>query len=1002
MFFDTVLKYILPEAVTAWQRVAVRPAAVFVAALVIACLLAFGQDAFGIISYEVSGWVGLEESDLPQTAAALSVVALVLLFGLAGLFYAHRAGLVWFWSGCWRPYLGWKVPPYEDRLFSYILTHLDAAKELAKQRRTEEANKRRNAVQEATSARQRARDLQARINQVADLKNSALIQIPGDPRPLPSQARLRRLRSIARGAAWIVAFLAVVAIDLIWLGLVSAYALLFRLIAASSIRQAQGVQSQATAESAALSPKRAPYRRKRTDDRKKLVAILTELRDALEKLHRYVSTPSSAPPRRTEDKEGALALPIEALALEATVVDKFRDIIQEFEKGQRSANGGGLQATSRHQVNREIRTLIGGLEAFVLDAPEFPTSRLKKAKFHPGARLGFVLERSSLGLGRVELKKREGSTYFGSAQNEKGDESSPGRLTEGPLAQCIDLREQVYSSLIGATLAGLAAILIGVFGPLLSLPNPRHLLLWLGLGLVMAFYVKWELDRASIAGAKLCSVESWLWQTSFFGEAATAKPKRIIWRLPPWRPQLKHESLRTARRVLVIFVVSMMISFVAFKPHRIYQVKYADQGIEPKTTLTSDNINVLLKSRPERRTDGDPMPVRSASDLIGSTFPVGCAEKRAIGRPTTEMLEHDCQPVIGWKEKEKEGQSSGVTVSIHDLTIPAPVLRYSGQPRSVPLEAEPPYVWFNDKAVTSSLNARSPYVWFKDPAETGPLLAQSPFIEYTGAATPAVLAASPPFIHYMGNSESTWLAVAKPYFDYLEDTDTGISWSLGSFPRRVAFGASPGVLPPLEVHPPMFSWTKAENVIPDYPHVVPLNGVSLWFRVYCPTPTRPPYANPKLCKDAGDDLGLDAGLNAWMKTSWTDVQDLVHYAKIAEKTDDKPRSFLVIGHADKPRQGPDNNLLAEARVDFAMNLLKCSGVEENEILRFKSDPASPWVPQTDARESQSLNRRVDIYLIEGGLDNGPANQEGVQSASVDEMSVPKACPNDIGVLSHGP
>ena len=320
------------------------------------------------------------------------------------------------------------------------------------------------------------------------------------------------------------------------------------------------------------------------------------------------------------------------------------------------------------------------------------------------------------------------------------------------------------------------------------------------------------------------------------------------------------------------------------------------------------------------------------------------------------------------------------------------------------MTAEPPYINFEGVAPSGVLPAAPPYIFFKREAPPVILPASPPVLKFMGTAglkKGERLEVSAPSVRYKGESESAPLTVSKPYFDYVDDFDSGESWSLNSIGQKASFGAAPGVLPRLAIYPPMLSWPDTAGLIPDYRHVVPLNGVSLWFRVYCPTPKASPYADPKLCNDEDKNLGLDDNVNAWMRTSWTDVQDLVQSARIAAKTDKKIRSFVVVGYADTPRAGSLNQRLASARVDFALRLLGCAGVSDEEILAFESNPASTWVPQTDGRESQSLNRRVDIYLIEGRSRSAQPSQTDTKD-SADEISTVNGCPNDIGVLSRGP
>src|SRR5262245_35368574 len=117
MFFDQILKYIIPESATALQRVAVRQAAIFLCAIGIAFVLAFGEDTFSILSYWVGRFAGMEQADVPQTAATLSLAALVLLYLVAWFFYSIRNGLVRLWSGCWWPFPSGGNPRW---LFSII------------------------------------------------------------------------------------------------------------------------------------------------------------------------------------------------------------------------------------------------------------------------------------------------------------------------------------------------------------------------------------------------------------------------------------------------------------------------------------------------------------------------------------------------------------------------------------------------------------------------------------------------------------------------------------------------------------------------------------------------------------------------------------------------------------------------------------------------------------------------------------------------------------------
>jgi hypothetical protein len=322
-------------------------------------------------------------------------------------------------------------------------------------------------------------------------------------------------------------------------------------------------------------------------------------------------------------------------------------------------------------------------------------------------------------------------------------------------------------------------------------------------------------------------------------------------------------------------------------------------------------------------------------------------------------------------------------MEVHDLTIPAPVIHYSGQAQSVKLEAAAPRIWYPEKAPTGLLAARPPFVWFNGTASTTPLPAR------------------PPFIRYTGDSESTWLSVAKPYFAYVDDLGSWPAWWPNPPYRTVAFGRTPGVLPPLEVRPPALYGPDPMSLIPAHGHVVALNGISLWFKVYCPRLSDPAYA--MRCNDPEPESGLDDGLNEWMKTSRSDVANLVQYAKEQEKKDNKARSFLVIGHADTPTTGPEKGDLAEARANFAAKLLRCAGAADGEIVRFVPNPGEAWVPQTDARESQSLNRRVDIYLIDGRPKGIEADQTIAQKTAFGSaVSIPETCPNDIGLLSSGP
>jgi hypothetical protein len=669
--FETLLKYVFPDSATALQRVAVRQAAIFLCAVGVATVLAFGQNTFGILSYYVGRFAGMEQADVPQTTAALTVAALMLLYLLASLLYACRNRLLRFWSGSWSSKVKRRANPLW--LFSII----------------EDFKRGFETDQHAAESREeeRSRRLIARYEFVTGLREgtASLVQRaqPGEE-DLPSWQSTLPERAGEEWVDWVfyVAGFMLVPLKGIWVGWKQLSRWLQVQIVALMIDPAGagldalfdrwgdriGVKIRREV------PGKLCYEETAKRQVSELRLKLDELLAALKELARYLaSDEAKAPePQPGKDKEPR-PYPIESLAIECTMVDDIRKVIGEI-----IALYGTVKARAMAEVwndlSVELDRQVDELGKWIFDKPMLPWSRdpdrsydpskpPPPATFRPRTDLGFVFERCSLGLGQRDLEVREGSGYFASAQHktekkkrQKKQESNPSLLTDVNLKQCITLREQAYSAVIGATLALVFLLIVPVAGFWFALPTVLYSLVWVALALASLVYMASQLAAASIAGATLSSMESRLWQEAFPSpqsdppRAIKPEPKPILWLTAPWRSQLPSQSwtfFRLAAAAAIPFLLmSWFPDLASIWLHRVDLVPVARLPIENQIKLTERNLPVLIKFQPElvpwASNLPDPDKPPSASALIDTVLggcikrkmnPDGTPSKEASGEP---------------------------------------------------------------------------------------------------------------------------------------------------------------------------------------------------------------------------------------------------------------------------------------------------------------------------------------------------------------------------------
>jgi hypothetical protein len=636
MFLDQILKYVIPEGVTALQRVAVRPAAVFLCAVAVALVLAFGEDTFGILIYWVSRLAGMNQADVPQAAATLSVAGLIALFLLSAGCYRFRHGLLKWWSGCGRFRSGPAIPRrwLFEIVEGFIGSFNDVEKDAA--RRESEVKKR---ITDDSSYYTRIRD--KTNNLVAGTK-------PSPPKPLPALPT----RSGNSASDWVV-YLG----NYAWRQLVvgsaqvkrGAHNALFRAIIVPICRSIEahcdGKLRDLRTEADIRLPGGTVYANIAALEMVTLETGLEDLRRKMDELLSYIKSGDAQAPEPTEfiGKE-PVATSIDRLAIECTMVAEIRKIIVDLELSRVALRSGAIgHALARPMLRHDLIKLIEALAYYVRDRAKLPTSirnRAEEVNFIPRNRLGLVFERSSLGVGALDLEERDGRNYFGTAwEKSPSNLSQPGELDDADLAQCVTLREQAYSGIIGATLALAFCLIVVLLAVVYALPSVQFAFVWAALGFAALFYMRQQLESASIAGATLASVESRLWQEAF-PRGDFKEPKPLLWLTAPWRSQLA-SSKRLSRAAwstfAIILLLSLASSWLPFPLHRVDQEVFASQPLGRNTKVTERNAAALLKFEPKitpwKSNAGNPPPrPPSMASLIDTVFVNGCGRRNTPGR----------------------------------------------------------------------------------------------------------------------------------------------------------------------------------------------------------------------------------------------------------------------------------------------------------------------------------------------------------------------------------
>jgi hypothetical protein len=960
MNFESLLKYILPDATGPVHRVAVRSTAMALFFLVAAGIIAFGMDTGPVLLY-LGQTLSPGLDYLPLSAATFALLLLGLLFFCSFLVYACRDWLMRAWSGAetakrWVHRVFGDLPdaevealsashPYgrdKDRVLAYLQRFFEEFDKI----RVEKLNR------ESKDTKELREKIKDRLAEWASAPSEAVLpQIAPEPSDQARKAELSLRQRILR-----LSHHRALRLDL------------------HALRQVD---------------KRMPsYKAAARTSSEEMKGQTQKLKGYLKDLLHYVGPNDSDPQesnkdeakkdesKKGDDKSAGAVLQIEALAVECTMVDQIRRIVSQLRRLRAKSNGGGLVKLIGLGETEALLKLIYELQSCVYDQPYMPPSRERASRFRPRMPLGHVLERTSLGLGLWELQQRSGINYFSSANAgaaEAGEEARPGRLQPAELAQCESLREAVQGSIISATWAVIVAWIIGIVCPMLARPNGGFLILWLILSVFLAWRATMHLRVASAAAAQLGALESVLWQYAIWGrskpQGKALWPVRLLCPIAPWRSQI---GLGACLLVLLLAVLPAAVVngfyFIKPDPGRIFAVAVAKEAIASHTQFTANNVSILVRFIPAFRTN--PPPVRSLDSLVGTVVVASCKAYHdndtrtsnppwpfEIRQPQTydpSALPEDasypeCEPVIGWKAQAGQPSpgSPPALVSLHvdKLEVAPPVLQYTGNTQPSILKAQPPKIEFTDYARKADLKAFPPTIEYLN---TG------------GLKKGERLTVAAPTVVYQGVSEAQFLHVFKPGFGYLDSFDSGSFWRV------------PLPLPELPTSAPDVFGLQSSSPASDILSRVPaLPGVSLWFKVYCPTPDDPSYGMRPKCEAKPGENQLDNALNDWAHTSTADVAKLVALAMHdAGQNKMKGPTFLIIGYADVPKKNDGlNAALANARTEFARELLKRAlpaGVTPGLIIHIGNNN-NPWVPQSDEGESQSLNRRVDIYWIKGAL-----------------------------------
>jgi len=1063
MFFDQILKYVLPEGVTAMQRVAVRPAAVFLCAVAVALVLAFGQDTFGILSYWVARFAGMGQADVPQTAATLSVVALIALYLLAAGCYRFRHGLLKWWSGT--------APFHEGEAISrrWLFTIVDEfikgfenAKENAEAREKGVEKRLDKKTDHYEGIRDNTLELVAKVKAPPYTPSPWLPTRDGDSASdwlrYAGKCLWQPLAVAWKQASWGLR-------DRISRRVVGP---LGRRIESHYNAKLRDVADEARIEL----PGGSEYKNKVKLETARLEAKLEELSEKMKALLAYIRSGDAQGPLPTEfiEKEPG-ATPIDRLAIECTMVADLRKIIEDLEKIRRPLRSDTLAAALQNPIlSSRLTRLQKSLASHIRDKAKLPKSirdRAVEVNFIPRNRLGLAFERSSLGLGALDLKERTGRNYFGTAWEKPSSkkatskQSQPGKLDDADLMQCVSLREEAYAAIIGATLALAFCFIVVFLATIYALPTVQFALVWAALGFAALFYMRQQLEAASIAGATLASVESRLWQQAF-PRRNFKEPKPLLWLTAPWRSQLAASRWRVWAAIATfaaILISSLLSTWLPFPLHRVDQEVIASQPLGRNTKLTERNVTALLKFEPKitpwKSNAGAP-PTRppSTASLIDAVFINGCGklndpgpmvirlpnanpEKATVikeaGRPRgappkrhtapvkeivkaaipasvsfesgagsevarsetrdtdiakklplAKKPEPDCQPSFGGGGGGNDGTD--------ELVVAAPRVVFEGEAKADdplpvsdvavafldpgkpvnPLPVEDVHVEFTEPATPiEPLKVEDIEVEFPNPATpTDPLEVKDVQVEFKDPAVPiGTLDVKGPYVMFPERGVPiASLDVKSPYVTFPE---AGVPIGpLAVKEPKVAFPEPATPIEPLEVNPPKLvflgpsEWpgTSPRSDLPEallLPPILPADlggdgftfrpGRSLWFKLYC----------PQIKKDERHLCG-----------SSVDYNDVVnHMAGVSEpeviafvKQQNPMAQYLVLGHADFPDEsGQLNRLLAEARTEIGVELLRKAGVDKDHITPISMENQLPWIPQ-DGKESQALNRRVDIYV----------------------------------------
>jgi hypothetical protein len=703
MFFDPILKYILPDAVTPLQRVAIRPTAIFLAILAVACLLAFGKDTFSILSFYTANLAGIDETDLPKTAAALSGLVLVLLFVVSLICYGLRYWLIWLWSCGW---IAAFLPKRRKKAVNkrYLFAMIEGFKQnldtAAQFKQTLESAYdlllTRSAVGIGSIANTAAASLQLAAN-IRAVKSSPL---PLKPQRVQYDTAGWMKHALAI-AGWSAPAAFVGLANVLLAIVVGIVGWLLELLTRPFDLSSRGLLGVVRRGIDLFVPGNPGYRRRKKAKQLQLRSRLRYLRRELAKLLAYVSTPQAKPKTRSgASAAGAKTqqpdderLQMEELSIECTMAANIRRVIRSIRCRLIFANSAAIAAAINDPVlATEIDDLIARLKTYVLDQPEIPHSRVQQGHFYPRLRLGFAFERTSLGVGQRALKELEDANYFGSAADRSGQQAKPRSVSKAALDQCAELREEACTAIIGATLAAVACLMIGLLGPWLSLPNGRYLVHWGLFALIPALYLAVQLRNASIAAAKLGSVESMLWQKVFLPKGASQrKLKRILWFKAPWRSQLG--MLGLALVVLAVWMIPIGVWAAIFKSdgwrvsyHRFYEIPVVNSDIRPGTTVTENNADLLIRYVPVRidltqwrtgvrQQDGGSRPnFPSRASLIDTTFGADCAPLREA----SSVLEPVLKTNLGrtWRWRELNASLSAALVKTPEIYGPPPPTFY--------------------------------------------------------------------------------------------------------------------------------------------------------------------------------------------------------------------------------------------------------------------------------------------------------------------------------------